>query len=420
VPGYAALLLRRTYADLALPGALLERADDWLRGTAARWSEKEKSWDFPSRASLSFGYLENVRDHYRYQSSEFQFIGFDELTQFTENHYRYLFSRLRRLAGVRVPVRMRAASNPGGIGHDWVRRRFPINQPPLLRRAFVPARVADNPHLDQVQYVASLGELDEVEKARLLDGNWEIQNQGLVYPELVRCVMAPCPLNCTRCWGGVDWGFRNPAALLVGVLDHDDRLYIVAEVYGPRMTNDDLVLKAAALQRQYPIERWFCDAAEPGSIEKFRRNDLPAVPAVKGHSSILTGAQAVSARLRTQRLLVFNVCTNLIRESGLYRYPTPEEKRLLGENPIDEHGHALSALRYLVSGIDRVREIKEAKRVYEPTPEERASLEATVARGDSTELWPQDGDRALQEQRQAERERELNRQYLWTHGWEPW
>jgi hypothetical protein len=73
VPGYAALLLRRTYADLALPGAIMSRAEEWLANTPAQWHDKEKTWAFPSGASLSFGYLDGPRDHYRYQGSEFQF-----------------------------------------------------------------------------------------------------------------------------------------------------------------------------------------------------------------------------------------------------------------------------------------------------------------------------------------------------------
>ncbi len=146
VPGYAAILFRRTYTDLALPGALMDRAHEWLQGTAAKWSEKNKTWTFPSGATLSFGYLENENDKYRYQSAEFQFIGFDELTQFTETQYLYLFSRLRRLEGSKIPLRMRAASNPGGVGHEWVKQRFIVGDKP-----FVPASLDDNPYIDRVQ-----------------------------------------------------------------------------------------------------------------------------------------------------------------------------------------------------------------------------------------------------------------------------
>lgn len=185
VPGYAALLLRRTYSDLKLPGALLDRAAEWLRGTAARWVASEMSWLFPSGASLTFGHLQNEADKYRYQSAEFQMVGFDELTQFAETQYLYLFSRLRRLSGSAVPLRMRAASNPGGAGHSWVKDRFlPVNgirprdpETGEVRR-FIPARLEDNPFLDQTAYLASLSRLDPVTRQQYREGDWDAVRTG--------------------------------------------------------------------------------------------------------------------------------------------------------------------------------------------------------------------------------------------------
>ena len=178
-PGYAALLLRRTFADLALPGAIMDRSHEWLRGTDAVWSEREKTWTFPSGATLTFGYLAADGDKYRYQGSELTFCGFDELTQFTQEQYTYLFSRLRRLEGMSIPLRMRAASNPGGIGHGWVYERFlPDLTPEAVEhrrktdRIFIPARLGDNPHIDQLTYRRGLAELGDVERAQLEEGLW--------------------------------------------------------------------------------------------------------------------------------------------------------------------------------------------------------------------------------------------------------
>lgn len=169
VPGYAALLLRRTYADLSLPGALMDRAHDWLGGTAAKWNEQTKTWTFPSSATLTFGYLDGPRDHFRYQGAEFQKVGFDELTQFKEEQYRYLLSRLRRLIVARVPVGAAGATNPGGIGHQWVYERFVV---PGSGRVFVAALLDDNPYLDREEYEFSLAELDPITHAQLRRGLW--------------------------------------------------------------------------------------------------------------------------------------------------------------------------------------------------------------------------------------------------------
>ena len=171
-PQYSALLLRRSYADLSLPGALMDRAKEWLFPTAARWREASKTWTFPSGATLSFGFLEHTGDEYRYQSTEFQFIAFDELTQFEENQYRYMFSRLRRPADSVVPLRMRTASNPGGVGHEWVRGRFIDGDVGNDSRIFISARLPDNPYLDQEAYVNSLNELDPITRRQLLEGDW--------------------------------------------------------------------------------------------------------------------------------------------------------------------------------------------------------------------------------------------------------
>jgi len=181
IPGYAALLLRRTYADLALPEALMDRVQDWLAGTDARWHGDTKTWEFPSGATLTFGYLQTERDKYRYQGAAFQMIGFDEVTQFTETMYQYLFSRLRRLKDSHVPIRMRAASNPGDIGHDWVKRRFIVPTPAELKelkRFFVPAFLEDNPYLDRDSYDDALNKLDPVTREQLRHGDWDISISG--------------------------------------------------------------------------------------------------------------------------------------------------------------------------------------------------------------------------------------------------
>lgn len=187
VPGYSALLLRRRYTDLVLPKALIPVSREWWQGTKARYNETTKEWTFPSGATITFGYLDNESDKYRYQGSAYHFIGFDELTQFSLSMYTYLFSRLRKDQGFPVPPRMRAASNPGGIGHSWVRNRF-VAPPKTAEdrakrrsRAFIPAKLDDNPGLDKEAYRESLSELTDVERMQLEDGNWDVLDSNGVF-----------------------------------------------------------------------------------------------------------------------------------------------------------------------------------------------------------------------------------------------
>jgi len=181
MPDYSAIIFRRTYSDLSLPGALMDVAQEWLSNTDAKWYDKTKTWEFPSGATLSFGYLDTESTKYRYQSAEFQFIGFDELSQFTESQYLYLFSRLRRKKENPIPLRMRAASNPGGRGHEWVKQRFITPKLDKTKRLFIPASMYDNPHLDRAEYVESLMNLDITTREQLLKGDWEISQKGLLF-----------------------------------------------------------------------------------------------------------------------------------------------------------------------------------------------------------------------------------------------
>jgi hypothetical protein len=187
VPGYAAILFRRTYTDLAMAGALMDRALDQLGGTGAIWNSQEKVWTFPSGATLSFGYLDKENDRFRYQSSEFQFIGFDELTQFRERDYRFLFSRLRRTVDNQVPLRMRAGTNPGGTGHAWVKKRFDPEgrHPPQPNRKFVGARLEDNPYLNAEEYRrTSLSQLDSQTRKQYEGGDWTDFGGNHYFPDL--------------------------------------------------------------------------------------------------------------------------------------------------------------------------------------------------------------------------------------------
>jgi len=113
VPGYAAIILRKSYTDLSLPGALMDRAREWLLPTDAHWDRERHTWTFPSGASLTFGYIQTPADRWRYQSAEFQYIGFDEVTEWDDPEaYLFMFSRLRRtkeMEEIGVPLRVRGA-----------------------------------------------------------------------------------------------------------------------------------------------------------------------------------------------------------------------------------------------------------------------------------------------------------------------
>jgi predicted phage terminase large subunit-like protein len=283
IPGYAALILRRTYPDLALPGAIMSRAAEWLRGRA-KWSDVDKTYTFPSGATLTFGYLQHEKDKYRYQSAEFQFIGFDELTQFSLTQYQYMFSRLRRLEGSGVPLRMRVASNPGGVGHLWVRQRFLI-EGKAAGRVYVPAKIADNPYLDREQYLRKLRHLDPVTRERLMNGDWSVNEGGSKFRrEWFQVVQhAPQPLRRVRYWdlAATEKAKGKDPSWTVGTLigEHDG-WYFVLDVARFRATPGEVERRISNIAQQDGRDVVIGMEQEPGSsgvnvIDHYRRSVLP-------------------------------------------------------------------------------------------------------------------------------------------------
>jgi hypothetical protein len=295
VPNYAALIVRKTFAQLTKAGAIMDRSLDWLKNTDAKWNGNEHKWTFPSGATLEFGHLQTSNDKYNYQGPEFQFVGFDELTQFDEDDFIYLSSRLRKPSAgplSQVPLRLRSASNPGGKGHRWVKRRYierlprpgdPEDTPEKCAgRIFIPAKVKDNPSIDQDAYRRSLSALDPQTRKQLEDGDWNARPPGdWVYPgegldaaeqrgrELDAAPRAEQPSGPV--YLGIDWGVKTH--MLLARRMPSGGLWVFREIVSD---DTDLALVAGALVRvlkadglRIDFERY--DAAQPVLHKAFRR-----------------------------------------------------------------------------------------------------------------------------------------------------
>jgi hypothetical protein len=170
--------------------------------------------------------------------------------------------------------------------------------------------------------------------------------EGLVYPDFPEALRDDAPAPAGRAVGGIDFGWRNPFAAVWGVLDRDDVLWITGERY---LRQTPLHEHAAAL-RQLGRIVWYADPAGRTEIEELRAAGLAVRP---GDHDIRPGIAAVTARIRTGRLKVCRrACPHLVEEARRYRYPTPSERAVLGEDPVDADNHALAALRYLVACLD--------------------------------------------------------------------
>jgi hypothetical protein len=236
-PGYAALLLRRTFPQLTQPGLMIPLSKTWLGPTDARWNEQQREWTFPSGAVIRFGHLEDENAVFNYQGGAYQLVGFDELTQFTPAMYEYVaFSRARRDTGLvqaGVPIRVRSTANPGGVGHGWVKARFVTEESRKRESVFIPAKVADNPGLDIVDYTESLSHLGDVLRAQLLDGDWGAF-EGSAYPMFTDHDHVVEAFDIPDAWErseSMDWGSTNPTCWLAWALDHDGNLIVFDELY---------------------------------------------------------------------------------------------------------------------------------------------------------------------------------------------
>ena len=186
---YAGVMFRKTFPDLTMPGALLDRALKWWVGDNCPgivWEAGRSRFRFESGAVLTFAHMNNPLDHLKHQGAEYQFSAWDELTQWKDaQQYEYVgLSRLRRKAGSRIPLRTLSASNPGGPGHTWVQRKFVGGTDAVTGREiypewpYVPARVTDNPYIDREHYIRTLSHLHPTLVEQLLNGDWSARDPG--------------------------------------------------------------------------------------------------------------------------------------------------------------------------------------------------------------------------------------------------
>ncbi len=211
VPGYAAVLFRRTFGELRQANGLIERSRVVCPKLGGKFNEQEHIWRFEGGGVLMFSHLEHAKDRTKHDSAEYAFVGFDELHTFLESQYDYLGSRVRTTAidphtGKVVPARIRAGTNPPFTTEGmWVNKRFfdklvPFetkyfvkvddkelevskDHPSALSRVFIPSRVFDNKVLMEADpgYIARLKALPFLDRMRLLEGQWDVPVKGNVF-----------------------------------------------------------------------------------------------------------------------------------------------------------------------------------------------------------------------------------------------
>ncbi len=247
-PGSKQLLLRRTYPDLER-SLVLEHLKIFPLRHGYSYNSSTHRGAFANGSRLEFGYCDSEKDVYRYQGAEYDVIRFDELTHFTEFQYLYLLSRLRGVTS--YPRSVRSSTNPGGVGHAWVKERFVDIGPPdqvhrvvddrgnASTRIFLPSRITDNRPLmkGDPDYLNRLERLPERERKALLNGEWDLTD-GQYFAEFRRDrhVYRPDAVELPAHWRrfvAIDYGMDMLAAYWIA-LSPARRAYVYREVYEGR------------------------------------------------------------------------------------------------------------------------------------------------------------------------------------------
>jgi hypothetical protein len=352
-----------------------------------KWSERDKTWTAPSGATLWMSYLDRDDDVLRYQGQAFTWIGFDELTQWpTPYAWDYLRSRLRATKDSNLKLYQRATSNPGGPGHQWVKKMFVDPAPfgksfwatnietkevitfpkghskegnPLFKRRFIPATLFDNPYIaEDGMYEANLLSLPEHQRRQLLEGDWDI-NEGAAFPEFNRKDHVVEPYDIPDSWTkfrACDYGYGSHTGVLWFAVTPSEQLVVYRELYVSKVTASDLADMILEIEDGEKIRYGVLDSSlwhqrgdrGPSLAQQMIQKGCKWRPSDRSKGSRVSGKNEIHRRLQIDtfteepRLVIFDTCTNLINQLPAI----PLDKNNPEDVDTKAEDHLYDALRY--------------------------------------------------------------------------
>lgn len=381
--GLKLLLLRRTFNELNENHIEPLKAE--LYGYA-EWNESKKVFTFPNGSRIKMGYCDREDDVYQFQGQEYDVVGLEEATRFTESQMLYL-ATCNRTSRTDFTPRMYYTCNPGGPGHDWVKRLF-IDRDFRGEEipedyVFIPARLQDNTAVN-AGYIQNLKALPEHLRRAQLDGDWDVV-EGQFFSEWRRDLHVCKPFIIPSEWRkfrSIDWGYNDPCCVLWYTVGPDGRIYVYDEYYENQTLAHDVALairkKTGTDKISYTVasqDMWQKRGAimtgrggiEGESIaEIFCKSKVPVRPA---DNSRAIGWQRVREYLALAPdglpwLQVFPRCEKLIRYMPQMQYDKHDR-----EDMADVDDHAPESLRYgLMSRPSKAMEAKPKSRVLQYDP----------------------------------------------------
>ncbi|MBP3359931.1 MAG: phage terminase large subunit [Clostridia bacterium] len=367
--GIKILLLRRTYPELRenhINTLLVDLKD------IAKYKESEKVFTFLNGSTIKLGYCASEKDVLQYQGNEYDIICLDEATQFTEYQYQTLTACLRGAND--FPKRMYLTCNPGGVGHEWVKRLFISKRYKQPERpddyTFIAATVFDNKILMEKDpgYVDMLNNLSDGLREAWRDGNWDML-AGQYFNEFDRAVHVIKPFTIPQHWKQyrtIDYGLDCLACLWIAI-DESGNYYVYREyAESDKVISDgakdivELTGGEDVLYTTAPDDIWArSQETAKSKADIFRESGLPLVKANRNREA---GWLAVKELLKVSngesRLKIFDTCTNLIECLPALQVDSRRPTDCMTEP--HEITHLPDALRYFV--LQYVRPSKPEKK----------------------------------------------------------
>ena len=383
---FSGLLVRHTTEELR---ELIQKSQELYPKAipGIKWSERKSQWVTPRGGRIWMSYLDKDQDVMRYQGQAFNYIAFDELTQWsTPFAWNYMRSRLRS-ASPELGLYMRATTNPGSVGHQWVKKMFidpsEPNKPfwatdietgktlaypkghtkedqPLFKRRFIPASLFDNPYLaDSGDYETMLLSMPEHQRKQLLEGNWDV-NEGAAFPEFNRQIHVVDPYDIPNSWAkfrACDYGYGSWTGVVWFAVSPSEQLVIYREMYVTRVTATDLADMILEEEAQDGTIRYgVLDSSlwhkrgdtGPSLAEQMIMRGCRWRPSDRSKGSRVSGKNEIHRRLQVDefteepQLVFFSTCTNCIAQLP----SLPLDKRNPEDVDTNAEDHLYDAIRY--------------------------------------------------------------------------
>ena len=395
-PNTVAVVFRRSYRELE--DTDIKEAQASYPESLATYNAGRHEFKLVNGSKILFRHCENEADRFKYSGLEAQFMYFDELTTFTQVIYDFLKTRLRAKKSLGVVPIVRSASNPGNIGHGWVKKEFvdagpymeireqeiyseALHKSRKITTQYIPSKATENPYITD-DYIFELEQKPEALRRALLNGDWD-SFEGQVFTEFVNDpkhyldrlhthVIAPfeIPHDWPR-YMSFDHGYSEPFACQWWAIDHKGTAYLYREWYGcvPRKADTGIKLtpvqiadgildrEQAEIQDNIRVIR----TADPAIFDKSRgfsvadqmapgyQGRTKGVLFNKGDNTRLAGKMEVHERLRFDAdgrpgMYVLNTCTDWIRT--VPNLPYDEKKREDVDSDAEDHDY--DAMRYFL------------------------------------------------------------------------